>query len=107
MKPKVLVVDDQESIRRTLSAVLKDDGYPVILASSGEQALERAAQDEPQVVLLDIAMPGMDGIDVLSRLLPDGKRQIIGFRTAGDFLGYEIDRHYTSDAEAVCDGETI
>ncbi|MFQ5456937.1 MAG: sigma-54-dependent transcriptional regulator [Myxococcota bacterium] len=68
MKPRVLVVDDQESIRRTLSAVLKDEGYPVILASSGEQALERAAQDAPQVVLLDIAMPGMNGIDVLSRL---------------------------------------
>ena len=68
MKAKVLVVDDQESIRRTLSAVLKDEGYPVVLAKGGEQALERAAQDPPQVVLLDIAMPGMNGIDVLARL---------------------------------------
>lgn len=68
MKAKVLVVDDQESIRRTLSAILKDEGYPVVLAKGGEQALERIAQDPPQVVLLDIAMPGMNGIDVLARL---------------------------------------
>jgi len=66
--PKILVVDDEESIRRTLSAVLRDEGYPVLLARDGEEALSKAVQDQPDLVLLDIAMPGKDGIEVLGRL---------------------------------------
>ncbi len=68
MKPKILVVDDEESIRRTLSAVLKDEGYPVLLARHGAEALELASQEQPDAVLLDIAMPGKSGIDVLAGL---------------------------------------
>jgi two-component system nitrogen regulation response regulator NtrX len=68
MTPKILVVDDEESIRRTLSAVLRDEGYPVILAREGDEALAKAAQEQPDLVLLDIAMPGKDGIEVLGRL---------------------------------------
>jgi two-component system nitrogen regulation response regulator NtrX len=68
MTTKILVVDDEESIRRTLSAVLRDEGYPVILAKDGKEALAQAAQEEPELVLLDIAMPGKDGIEVLESL---------------------------------------
>ena len=71
MTPKILVVDDEESIRRTLSAVLRDEGYPVILARDGEEALAKADQEQPDLVLLDIAMPGKDGIEVLGRLKDD------------------------------------
>ncbi|OGP86852.1 MAG: Fis family transcriptional regulator [Deltaproteobacteria bacterium RBG_13_65_10] len=68
MTPKILVVDDEESIRRTLSAVLRDEGYPVVLAADGDEALGRTAQEQPDLVLLDIAMPGKGGIEVLERL---------------------------------------
>jgi len=68
MPLKILVVDDEESIRRTLSAVLSDEGYPVILARDGTEALAKAAQEQPDLVLLDIAMPGRDGMEVLSHL---------------------------------------
>ncbi len=68
MTPKILVVDDEESIRRTLSAVLGDEGYPVVLAADGDEALARAGQEQPDLVLLDIAMPGKGGIEVLEHL---------------------------------------
>jgi two-component system, NtrC family, nitrogen regulation response regulator NtrX len=68
MTARILVVDDEESIRRTLSAVLRDEGYPVILARDGDEALAKAALEQPDVVLLDVAMPGKDGIEVLGRL---------------------------------------
>jgi two-component system nitrogen regulation response regulator NtrX len=71
MPPKVLVVDDEESIRRTLSAVLRDEGFPVVLARDADDALAKAAQDQPDVVLLDIAMPGRSGLEVLERLKED------------------------------------
>jgi two-component system nitrogen regulation response regulator NtrX len=62
------VVDDEESIRRTLSAVLRDEGYPVVLARDGDEALAKAAQEQPDLILLDIAMPGKDGMEVLGHL---------------------------------------
>jgi two-component system nitrogen regulation response regulator NtrX len=68
MTPKILVVDDEESIRRALSAVLGDEGYPVVLAADGDEALARAGQEQFDLVLLDIAMPGKGGIEVLERL---------------------------------------
>jgi two-component system nitrogen regulation response regulator NtrX len=68
MTVKILVVDDEESIRRTLSAVLRDEGYPVLLAKDGAEALTSAAEERPDLVLLDIAMPGRSGIEVLESL---------------------------------------
>jgi two-component system, NtrC family, nitrogen regulation response regulator NtrX len=64
----VLVVDDEVRIRETLSTVLEDEGYQVTLASSGEEALELAARQVPNMVLLDIWMPGLDGLETLQRL---------------------------------------
>jgi two-component system nitrogen regulation response regulator NtrX len=68
MTVKILVVDDEDSIRRTLSAVLRDEGYPVLLAKDGNEALASAAEEHPDLVLLDIAMPGKSGIEVLESL---------------------------------------
>ena len=68
MKQKILIVDDEVSILQSLSAILKDDGYGVILASSGEEALERVKKDPPDLILLDIWMPGADGLSVLEEV---------------------------------------
>ncbi len=68
MKQKILIVDDEQSIRQSLSAILDDEGYAVVLASSGEEALERAKKDPPDLILLDIWMPGIDGITVLDEV---------------------------------------
>ena len=64
----VLVVDDERNIRRSLEIILEGEGYHVICASSGEEALKLLAQEEVHGVLLDIVMPGMNGIDALQQM---------------------------------------
>jgi len=68
MKPKILVVDDEVSILKSLKGVLQDEGYQVSLAASGEEGLEEVRRDVPDLILLDIWMPGMDGLAVLAEL---------------------------------------
>ncbi|PKB78787.1 MAG: hypothetical protein BZY88_16635 [SAR202 cluster bacterium Io17-Chloro-G9] len=64
----VLVVDDESDIRELLVDTLIDAGFQVIEAANGESALERAFRDRPDIILLDIWMPGMDGYEALWRL---------------------------------------
>ena len=65
---KVLVCDDDESVRTVLQAMLEQRGYQVISASSGEQAVEQATTQQPDAVLLDLVMPGMDGWQTMAAL---------------------------------------
>jgi two-component system nitrogen regulation response regulator NtrX len=66
MTAKVLIIDDEAPIRDVLSASLRDEGYEVDVASNGEEGLQKLRTFSPQIVLLDIWMPGtMDGLDVL------------------------------------------
>ncbi len=63
----ILIVDDEEPIRKTLAGVLRDEGYEVVAAASGREALDLLAAAQPGLALLDIAMPGMDGVETLQR----------------------------------------
>jgi two-component system, OmpR family, KDP operon response regulator KdpE len=65
---RVLVVDDEPQIRRALSVNLSARGYDVDVAATGEEALRRAASSHPDVVLLDLGLPGIDGTDVVRGL---------------------------------------
>ena len=65
---KLLLIDDEEVIVRILSMSLKSDGYDVVGAYSGEEGLKVFQRESPDVVLVDIKMPGMDGIEVLRRV---------------------------------------
>ncbi len=65
---RVLVVDDEPQIRRTLEINLAARGYEVDLAHTGESALDMAARRHPDLVILDLGLPGMDGIDVVRGL---------------------------------------
>src|SRR3990167_2985905 len=65
---KVLVVDDEESIREIYRRELQTRGYQVSSASDGEEGLLKAGEDAPDIVLLDIMLPKMSGIDVLKAL---------------------------------------
>jgi two-component system, NtrC family, nitrogen regulation response regulator NtrX len=65
---RVLIVDDEESVRRTVADALTDEGYATLLAADGGAALRAVAAEAPDLVLLDIAMPGRNGIDVLDEL---------------------------------------
>ena len=68
MRHHILVVDDEGPIRTTLGGILEDEGYRVSLAKDGKEALELVNDRLPDLVLLDIWMPGMDGMEVLERL---------------------------------------
>jgi DNA-binding NtrC family response regulator len=64
---RLLVVDDESTARRALATLLTDDGYQVETAGSGEEALERLAAFAPDVLLTDVRMPGMDGVELLAQ----------------------------------------
>lgn len=68
MNAKILVVDDSGLARRSTRRVLEDAGYAVVEAEDGLSALERFAMEKPDVVLLDLVMKGMYGLDVLEKL---------------------------------------
>jgi two-component system chemotaxis response regulator CheY len=68
MSPKVLLVDDSGLARRGTRRVLEEAGYTVVEAEDGLSALERFAIDKPDLVLLDLVMKGMYGLDVLAKL---------------------------------------
>ena len=64
----VLIVDDESGIRESLSGVLEDEGYKASTAQSGEECLELLRKSHYDVVLLDIWMPGIDGLEVLEKI---------------------------------------
>ena len=78
----MLVVDDDEMIRRLVRAVLEADEFEVAEARDGESALQLASEKEPAVVVLDIMMPGLDGVEVCRRL--DHERVKVVVLTARD-----------------------
>jgi DNA-binding response OmpR family regulator len=69
--PKILVVDDDEHILRSLSQYLELEDFQVFSASSGPEALQLFAQEKPDLLVLDVMMPGMDGFQVLETLRQD------------------------------------
>ncbi len=74
---RVLVVDDEPQIRRALRAGLERNGFSVLLAQDGEQGLDSAAEHPPDLVILDLAMPGTDGFEVCRQLREWSKVPII------------------------------
>ncbi len=68
MKPRILVIDDEAAIRDSLKMILEYEGYEVLTAATGEEGIAQAEREAPDLVFLDVKMPGMDGLEVLQRL---------------------------------------
>ena len=68
MSQKILVIDDESQIQRFLKIALEGSGYEVLLASQGQQGLEKAGLDSPDLILLDLGLPDLAGLEVLQRL---------------------------------------
>lgn len=84
IKAKVLIVDDEPDILEFLSYNLKKEGFVVALASNGKDAIEQALKESPDLIILDIMMPEMDGIEVCQKLreIPKFNNTLIAFLTA-------------------------
>ena len=106
----ILIVDDELGGRKTLEALLKAEGFNLIFAASGAEALDKAAEFAPDLVLLDVMMPGMDGFEVCRRLradpflaevpvimvtaLDDRDSRLLGIEAgADDFVSKPLDRN--------------
>ncbi len=88
---RVLVVDDDRAVREALRRALSLAGYEPQLAEDGEQALELIAQSVPEVLVLDVGMPGLDGLEVCRRVRLMGSRLPILMLTARDAIADRID----------------
>jgi two-component system nitrogen regulation response regulator NtrX len=77
MSRTVLIVDDEASIRQSLTGALKDEGYKTSVAASGKEALEALRAERPDVVMLDIWMPEMDGLETLKQIKVEWPDQIV------------------------------
>jgi two-component system alkaline phosphatase synthesis response regulator PhoP len=84
MSSTILVVEDEFAVARGIQYALQQEGYEVTLARSGEEALEFAVHQAPDLVLLDVRLPGMDGFEVLRRVRASGAKMPVLFLTARD-----------------------
>ncbi len=67
----ILIVDDEAHIRRLIEFTLKKGGYPLLVATNGKEAIEKAKAHSPDLVIMDVMMPEMDGFQALERLKED------------------------------------
>jgi two-component system, OmpR family, response regulator MprA len=88
---RILVVDDDRAVRDSLRRALTLAGYEVQVAEDGEQALELVVQDVPDALVLDVGMPGIDGLEVCRRVRRLGNRVPILMLTARDAVADRID----------------
>jgi two-component system KDP operon response regulator KdpE len=82
-KPRILVVDDEPPIRRLLRTSLTSQGFTVLEASTGEQAIQATAMERPDVMVLDLALPDVDGVEVTRRVREWSKVPIIVLSARG------------------------
>jgi two-component system, OmpR family, response regulator len=83
-KRRVLVVDDEENVTHLVSSALRFDGFDTFTADNGPSALAAVAEADPDLVVLDVMMPGMDGLGVLQNLRAAGSQVPVIFLTARD-----------------------
>src|ERR671925_1451895 len=82
----ILLVDDEESVQKLLTYPLERDGYRVVQARDGEEALERFAEEDVDLVVLDVMLPKLDGLEVCKRLRGESAVPIIMLTARGDEL---------------------
>ncbi len=110
---KIPVIDDEEGIRNLLDTLLSRKGYNVVLADGGRKGLERFRRERPDVIVLDLKMPEMDGMAVLQQIhnlnpgqpviiltgagLPEAEERLRAFRVS-EYVEKEFSLHRLGDA---------
>jgi two-component system, OmpR family, response regulator MprA len=87
---RVLVVDDEPAVRESIERVLRHDGFEVAVAADGREAIRRLAVVRPDVVLLDVLMPQIDGLEVCRRMRDTGDRTPVLMLTARDAVNDRV-----------------
>ncbi len=82
MKPRLLVADDEKNLRALYQMELEDEGYDVETAANADEVLVKLDKQNYDVIVLDIQMPGMSGIDLLQKIMARDKRQPVILNTA-------------------------
>jgi DNA-binding response OmpR family regulator len=99
--PVVLVADDDDDILLLVTTRLKRDGFDVVAARNGEEALELALKRRPDVAVLDVGMPGLDGLEVLERIRADESlREIRVLLLTAKAQESDVRRGYDGGADA-------
>jgi DNA-binding response OmpR family regulator len=100
---KILVVDDEQPIRRLCKEELEEEGYEVVTARTGAEAMESFAREGPDLVVLDIKLPDVDGLELLT-LMKESRRDVpVIMHTAFDYM-YDLAQE-ASDAYIVKSGD--
>lgn len=85
----VLVVDDQPGIRFLLDIVIREEGYNIITANNGQEAIEKVRANKPQLVFMDIKMPVMDGLEALEEIKKFSTAKIVLMSAYTDKMAFE------------------
>jgi DNA-binding response OmpR family regulator len=100
-EPLILVADDDEDILLLVTTRLRRDGFNVVSASSGDQALALAREHKPRLAVLDIGMPGLDGLEVLAAIRDDEElRGMLVLLLTAKAQESDVRRGYDSGADA-------
>ena len=89
-KQRILVVEDDRGVRESLAMVLEFQGLEVLQANTGEDALVSVAEHDPQAIILDINLPGIDGLEVCRRLRARGDDRPVLMLTARHEVGDRV-----------------
>jgi CheY-like chemotaxis protein len=100
----VLVADDELSIRKLYQRELRREGYNVLFASNAQEAVQMARETSPDLVIMDIRMPGMDGIEAMGRILEENNEVPVVINTAyssykDSFMSWCADAYVTKSSD--------
>jgi two-component system response regulator (stage 0 sporulation protein F) len=104
MKKKILVVEDEEGLRLLYEEELKAEGYEVLTARNGREAIQQLEVGKPDLIILDIVMPVMDGMEALGRIVGKDRKIPIVLNTSysgyqQDFMSWAADAYLTKSAD--------
>lgn len=104
MKKKILVVEDEEGLRLLYEEELKAEGYEVLTARNGREAIQQLEVGKPDLIILDIVMPVMNGMEALGRILGKEKRIPVILNTSysgyqQDFMSWAADAYLTKSVD--------
>jgi CheY-like chemotaxis protein len=104
MKKKILVVEDEEGLRFLYKEELEAEGYEVLTAQNGREAIQQLEEGKPDLIILDIVMPVMDGMEALGRIVGQERKIPIILNTSypgyrRDFMSWAADAYVTKSTD--------